>query len=88
MDKILDIQIYKTATGFTIQSEGYHKALPEGNVLPCENSASSEDSLYKQVIFMLGSQMRTQRVLDEKGLQGFKDMLEQYKPLDKNLTLS
>ena len=32
--------------------------------------------------------MRTQRILDEKGLQGFKDILEQYKRLDKNSTLS
>lgn len=88
MGKILDIKIYKTATGFTIQSDGYHKAIPEGNILPCDNSVSSEDSLYKQVLFMLGSQMRTQRILDEKGLQGFKDILEQYKRLDKALTLS
>lgn len=88
MDKVLDIRIYKTHDGFVIQSDGYHKAIPEGNILPCDNSVSSEDSLYKQVIFMLGSQMRTQRILDEKGLQGFKDTLEQYKRLDKNSTLS
>lgn len=88
MNKILDIRIYKTPDGFVIQSDGYHKAIPEGNILPCDNSVSSEDSLYKQVLFMLGSQMRTQQILDEKGLQGFKDILEQYKRLDKALTLS
>ena len=88
MNKILDIRIYKTDTGFTIQSDGYHEAIPEGNILPCDNSVTSEDSLYKQVLFMLGAQMRTQRILDEKGLQGFKDILEQYKRLDKALTLS
>ena len=88
MIKILDIRIYKTPGVFVIQSDGYHKAIPEGNILPCDNSVSSEDSLYKQVLFMLGSQMRTQRILDEKGLQGFKNILEQYKHLDKNLTLS
>ena len=75
--KILDIEIFKTDTGYEIRSTGYHPSLPDSRVLPCDRvldePLAENSTLEQRVSQILRSQMLAQNILDTRGYDGYKN---------------
>lgn len=88
MNKILDIQLFRTEEGYKIESTGYHDCLPQDNILPCDTVFNNADDIYKKFALLIRAQLQTQKVLDEQGYEGLKAWCGRYKTLDNLPTLS